>query len=356
MLAPQSFCFSKRLDVRSATPQPATPQPPALRSTAVSRLLVPAIKENASFKQCSSTRRDKGTRCSAASSLVVKDTAIEDTLSASEEDLLAQTLASSGGLITREAIRELEAHLDKGPSIAALRRFNSNLRNLSLESWEDKLRHVMTELAYNLESFNPAFTAVLLKVQMTIGVSDYEARDQALKLLINPLAGEYGMYNGYPQGKTHRELFAEFYEDLFKEPLGKAMRDRGAAPEMSVHFFHKMEQDIMGGGGFSDPLEQASYALGYNLAIEYLADYEKTWMLDSFRDLNQRVLQAQGRPLTRWDFLEVHAEGEAEHAAIGHGAAACFVPRSHAGVLRKAMADHDRDFAAFYNALADMLA
>ena len=27
-----------------------------------------------------------------------------------------------------------------------------------------KLRSVLTELAYNLESFNPAFTAVLLKV------------------------------------------------------------------------------------------------------------------------------------------------------------------------------------------------
>lgn len=29
---------------------------------------------------------------------------------------------------------------------------------------EAKLRPVMNELAYNLESFNPAFTAVLLKV------------------------------------------------------------------------------------------------------------------------------------------------------------------------------------------------
>ena len=50
---------------------------------------------------------------------------------------------------------------------------------------------------------------------------------------------------------------------------------------------------------------QACYAMGYNLAIEYLADYEKTWMLDSFRSLNQRVLQAQNRPLTEWLFLEV---------------------------------------------------
>ena len=50
---------------------------------------------------------------------------------------------------------------------------------------------------------------------------------------------------------------------------------------------------------------QACYAMGYNLAIEYLADYEKTWMLDSFRSLNQTVLQEQRRPLTEWLFLEV---------------------------------------------------
>lgn len=52
-------------------------------------------------------------------------------------------------------------------------------------------------------------------------------------------------------------------------------------------------------------LWQASYALGYNLAIEYLADYEKTWMLDSFRLLNKQVLEPQGRPLSHWEFLEV---------------------------------------------------
>lgn len=60
----------------------------------------------------------------------------------------------------------------------------------------------MGELAYNLESFNPAFTAVLLKVQSTIGHSDYVARDMALKNLIQPLAGEYGMHNGQEQGVT----------------------------------------------------------------------------------------------------------------------------------------------------------
>ena len=39
-----------------------------------------------------------------------------------------------------------------------------------------------------------------LQVQCTIGRSDYAARDGALKALIQPLAGEYGMHNGEAQG------------------------------------------------------------------------------------------------------------------------------------------------------------
>ena len=50
---------------------------------------------------------------------------------------------------------------------------------------------------------------------------------------------------------------------------------------------------------------QGSYAMGYNLAIEYLADPEKTWMLESFRQLDSRVLQPQHRALKEWLFLTV---------------------------------------------------
>lgn len=38
-----------------------------------------------------------------------------------------------------------------------------------------------------------------VQVQRTIGVSDYVRRDIALKNLIQPLAGEYGMHNNQPQ-------------------------------------------------------------------------------------------------------------------------------------------------------------
>lgn len=59
---------------------------------------------------------------------------------------------------------------------------------------------MFSEFTFNLESFNPAFTAVIFQVQNSIGASDYERRDQALKRLVLPLAGEYGMHNGEEQG------------------------------------------------------------------------------------------------------------------------------------------------------------
>ena len=281
---------------------------------------------------------------------------------------------AAGALITTETIKSLEVRygcicvsvmtylmmyvyvqsvLDHGASVAALRRFNTLLAGLPADSWEEKLAPVMNELAYNLESFNPAFTAVLLRVQSTIGKTDYVRRDTALKNLIQPLAGEYGMHNGEDQARTHRELFSMFYADLMKQPLESVLATN-PEPYHSKILFENMMRDLS--KGIDDgPVELASYALGYNLAIEYLADYEKTWMLDAFRELNSRVLEPQGRPLTEWLFLEVHAEGEAEHAALGHAAVAALVPASHEGILLRAMQDHDRDFSAFYNHMADML-
>ena len=273
-------------------------------------------------------------------------------------------------LISQEAIVAMEARLDDGPGVEALRRFNAALRGLNAANWEAKLRPVMLALAHNLESFNPAFAAVVLTVQATLGgASDYHRRDAALAALIQPLAGEYGMHNGEDQAKTHRALFETFYENLLGDgaSLGAALDVDSALPHpASSHLFTRMMNDLATAGG-RNPLAApgtlpanarataASYALGYNLAIEYLADYEKTWMLDSFRALNDAVLTPAGRPLTEWVFLEVHAEGEAEHAALGHSAVRALVPAADESVLAAAMADHDRDFAAFYNEMARML-
>lgn len=47
-----------------------------------------------------------------------------------------------------------------------------------------------------------------VQVQKTIGVSDYVRRDMALKNLIQPLAGEYGMHNNQPQRECCTQLEA----------------------------------------------------------------------------------------------------------------------------------------------------
>ena len=47
--------------------------------------------------------------------------------------------------------------------------------------------------------------------------------------------------------------------------------------------------------------------------------------------------------------------GEAEHAAIGHSAVLNLVPEGHTAIMRQAMADHDRDFAAFYHHVAALI-
>ncbi len=102
--------------------------------------------------------------------------AVDVTSSSVSTDLVKHTSDTLEGLITTDTIKELESVLDNGASVAALRRFNDLLAALPAESWEQKLAPVMNELAYNLESFNPAFAAVVLRVQCTIGKTDYVRR------------------------------------------------------------------------------------------------------------------------------------------------------------------------------------
>jgi len=254
--------------------------------------------------------------------------------------------------LSREQIVEMEKELDNGQSIYWLRRFNDALA--ALPDDEEKvhaiMRPVWNELAYNLESFNPLFTACLLKVQNTLGSSDYEARDAALAHLIQPLAGEYGLHHSIPMGRTHRQLFAEFYESVTGEPLAKLMADEEQPPRAAKELYESMLTDVTTGGGREDPIEQASYALGYNLAVEYLAQYEKGWMLDSFRELDRRVLAPAGKSV-EWLFLEVHADGEPEHADLGHAAVAAFAPQEFEDAVRQGIRDHDTDFSAFYETI-----
>ena len=57
-------------------------------------------------------------------------------------------------------------------------------------------------------------------------------------------------------GKTHRQLFSEFYQDLMHESL-ESLLAQGARPPAGVTLFHQMMRDIMSGGQQSDVTAQA---------------------------------------------------------------------------------------------------
>ena len=57
-------------------------------------------------------------------------------------------------------------------------------------------------------------------------------------------------------GKTHRELFSEFYKDLLQEPLEEALAVQ-PQPPASVLLFQQMMRDITTAGGVGvDPIQQ----------------------------------------------------------------------------------------------------
>jgi hypothetical protein len=105
-------------------------------------------------------------------------------------------------------------------------------------------------------------------------------------------------------GKTHRVLFDDWVSSMIGTSASELIAS-GPEPVHARNMFDNMMRDIPHGGGVPDcPLTHATYALGYNLAIEYLADNEKRWMLESFRELDGRFMKAQGCNVD-WLFLEV---------------------------------------------------
>lgn len=63
-------------------------------------------------------------------------------------------------------------------------------------------------------------------------------------------------------GKTHRELFSEFYADLMKEPLEKVLR-QNPRPFWATALFGQMMRDLQNCAGHSNPIEQV-YPLYFN--------------------------------------------------------------------------------------------
>jgi hypothetical protein len=344
--------------------QLAMPKPPA--AVLPTRMVLGPVRAPPSFRTSASMSSDhlqKGTPGSivtrAGVSVSESRTAegpAQSAVQAPKQEHASNALVSEAALIMME-----KEELLNGQSVRALRRFADAMEALPAKGWESRMRPAFAEMALNLESFNPIFTACVLQVQKTLGLSDYERRDQCLQRLIQPLAGEYGLHADEPLGKTHRTLFREWFESVMggEESLEALLQDSKCSTNKAQWLFQRMISDVETGGSnapgdSASQMEKACYALGYNLAVEYLANPEKTWMLESFEKFDKKALAPLGRQI-EYEFLVVHAIGEKEHANLGHEATALFVPQSFESTVRQAMRDHDRDLATYYNHLADIL-
>ena len=66
---------------------------------------------------------------------------------------------------------------------------------------------------------------------------------------------------GAGAGKTHRQLFSEWYEGLWGEPLADLMAE-GARPVASEALYGQMMRDILSGGQTSNPVDQVRFCSG----------------------------------------------------------------------------------------------
>lgn len=109
-------------------------------------------------------------------------------------------------------------------------------------------------------------------------------------------------------GKTHRELFDDWTRSLLGVDV-RALIAAGPPPALARALFARMLRDLgsdASAAGSAAAEDHACYALGYNLAVEFLADFEKRWALDAFRELDARIFAPAGvKP--DWIFLEARA-------------------------------------------------
>lgn len=115
-------------------------------------------------------------------------------------------------------------------------------------------------------------------------------------------------YCDFAVANTHRHLFCNFYSSIFQDSVRDLLKE-GTRPVASELLFEQMIRDILDGGECKSDIQKASYALGYNLGIEYLAQLEKGAMLESFRELDRVIFSGAGLSVD-WEFLEIHALGK----------------------------------------------
>ena len=185
------------------------------------------------------------------------------------------------------------------------------------------------------------FALIACHVQATVDHSDYVSRYQTMQSLLQPFASEYAIEPNRTLGKTHRQLFAEFYKQATGKVFPSKYPHSGAWIACGRRWGNAQIARLECNNLSS--MDRAKYNLGYHWAVEHLSVNEFDQLLLAWTKLGIVA-----------PYMQAHCEVEEEHAGCAVSAVTSFGSTGDAFV-RQGVLDHEDDLAGFYGECATLI-
>ena len=232
----------------------------------------------------------------------------------------------------------LERNLS-GRAVASMNGFYRKLPGQPRASWPA----MMHGMGYNFELYDALFALVLANVQLSFDEGDYTPRHEAMQKALLPFCSEFGIELRQDLQRSHRSLYAEFFETA----TGAAMPERyprgddnpwlAASRRWAAHMRARLAAP-------RTALDCARYSLGYLWAVERLSVDEFALMRAAWNELGVKSA-----------YLDAHCAVEGDHDAYATRAVLAFVSPDEP-LVGEAIRAHEDDLAGYYGELVTLLA
>jgi len=225
-----------------------------------------------------------------------------------------------------------------GSAVEVMRDFYRVFPGESRAPWPQ----MMHGMGYNFEFYDALFALVLANVQLSFDDGEYTSRQEAMQAALLPFCSEYGIELRQDLQRTHRRLYAEFFEAA----TGSAMPERYPRGEdnrwlaASRRWAERMRSRLDAPGG---SVARARYSLAYFWAVERLSVHEMEMMRAAWKGVGVKAA-----------YLDAHCEVEGDHETCATRAVLAFVSPDEP-IVREAIRDHEADLGGYYGELAGLI-
>ncbi|HVY46647.1 MAG TPA: hypothetical protein VHB21_12250, partial [Minicystis sp.] len=188
-----------------------------------------------------------------------------------------------------------------GEASRAMRAFYAALPRVPRGSWPELLHG----MGYNFEFYDGLFVLMLANVQLSFDAGDYTPRHRAMQQALIPFCSEFGIELGHGVQRTHRDLYAEFFQIATGRPMPERYPTDDTSPWLAAarRAADEMRLAIQGPRAGSG-VKRARFSLGYFWAVEHLSVEEFDLMRAAWRGLGVDAA-----------YLDAHCAVEGDHDA-----------------------------------------